>query len=250
MNRLSVTSTSRREGSRRSSIDNQAKDWMQQRKMLYPLIHYENDERSGRDMKTKRLAIMGLFVALMCISAWIRVPLPIIPLTFQTAVVALAAMLLMPWEAFIVMVVYVTLGLCGVPVFASGGGFQYITSPTFGYLIGFIVAALLGSTYLNRKPVSSGLPTAKGFLKGLESSEEEGSDPFGFGPNLITGMIVVMVVFMTGVTYTWGYARFVTDNPLAFTSLFTTYMGLLWIKDSALAAVMAAIAPRIRKHID
>ena len=37
--------------------------------------------------------------------------------------------------------VYLLLGLIGIPVFASGGGPSYLIRPTFGYLLGFAVAA-------------------------------------------------------------------------------------------------------------
>ncbi len=38
---------------------------------------------------------------------------------------------------------YVIIGLIGIPVFTKGGGPQYVFNPTFGYLIGFIVGAYI-----------------------------------------------------------------------------------------------------------
>ncbi|MEM9272840.1 MAG: biotin transporter BioY [Cyanobacteria bacterium P01_F01_bin.143] len=38
---------------------------------------------------------------------------------------------------------YVILGICGVPIFERGGGWQYILEPNFGYLVGFIIGAWL-----------------------------------------------------------------------------------------------------------
>lgn len=43
----------------------------------------------------------------------------------------------------IAQIAYITLGLSGVPVFAKGGGFNYIQEPGFGYLLGFIPGAWL-----------------------------------------------------------------------------------------------------------
>ena len=37
--------------------------------------------------------------------------------------------------------VYVVLGLIGIPVFTAGGGISYIFKPTFGYLLGYIIGA-------------------------------------------------------------------------------------------------------------
>lgn len=38
---------------------------------------------------------------------------------------------------------YTILGLIGLPVFSSGGGLSYVLTPSFGYLLGFIVGAVL-----------------------------------------------------------------------------------------------------------
>ena len=38
-------------------------------------------------------------------------------------------------------IIYVTLGLVGLPIFTQGGGLTYIFKPSFGYLIGFIVCS-------------------------------------------------------------------------------------------------------------
>src|SRR3712207_8784733 len=38
-------------------------------------------------------------------------------------------------------ILYVAMGLLGIPIFTEGGGLMYVVKPTFGYLIGFIVGA-------------------------------------------------------------------------------------------------------------
>ena len=98
--------------------------------------------------KTRRksvriLALCSVFVALYIIGAYIRIPFPIVPMTLQTLFVLTAAMLLGPLPAAGSVAVYLMLGLSGIPVFTSGGGIFYIFSPTFGYLLGFIPAALV-----------------------------------------------------------------------------------------------------------
>ena len=39
--------------------------------------------------------------------------------------------------------VYVGIGLAGLPVFTQGGGIGYFLQPTFGYLIGYIAGAFV-----------------------------------------------------------------------------------------------------------
>jgi len=68
------------------------------------------------------------------------VPWSPVPFTLQTMMLSLTVLALKTraWRA---VATYILLGLSGVPVFAFGGGPAYVLSPTFGYLLGFLVAA-------------------------------------------------------------------------------------------------------------
>jgi len=90
---------------------------------------------------TRNLILVAMFAALTAIGAFIRVPIPFVPFTLQYLFCALAGMILGSRLGALSQIVYVTIGLIGVPVFTEGGGINYIFKPTFGYLIGFIVAA-------------------------------------------------------------------------------------------------------------
>lgn len=94
-------------------------------------------------MKTKSLALCGLFAALTAIGAFIKIPLPppMVPFTLQFLFTALAGVLLGSRLGGISQLTYVLIGLMGIPVFTGGGGIGYIMKPTFGYLIGFVVAS-------------------------------------------------------------------------------------------------------------
>lgn len=95
------------------------------------------------NLKTRDLVLISIFSALTAIGAFIRIPLPIVPFTLQYFFCALGAILLGARRGFLAQLIYVGIGLIGVPVFTKGGGPQYILQPTFGYLIGFIVAAYI-----------------------------------------------------------------------------------------------------------
>lgn len=90
---------------------------------------------------TRNLILVAMFAALTAIGAFIKVPIPFVPFTLQYLFCALAGMILGSRLGALSQIVYVTIGLIGVPVFTEGGGINYIFKPTFGYLIGFIVAA-------------------------------------------------------------------------------------------------------------
>lgn len=95
--------------------------------------------------KTADMTKMALMVAMNCISAYIIIPLPfsMSPIALQTLIVNLTGYLLTAKQAFITMLVYLLVGLAGVPVFTGGsGGPGKLFGPTGGYLFGFLVTAV------------------------------------------------------------------------------------------------------------
>ncbi len=91
------------------------------------------------------MALCGLFAALVAVGAFIKVVIPTgadtMNFTLQWFFVMLAAFLLGSRRAFTSVGVYLLIGLAGVPIFARGGGPAYLLRPTFGFLLGFLLAA-------------------------------------------------------------------------------------------------------------
>ncbi len=114
----------------------------------------ENGRKDGkRNWEAKDLTVMGLLAALMCASAYITIPLPFteVGITAQTLMVNLIGMLLGPAETAAVVLVWMLLGMVGVPVFSGGvGGAARLAGPTGGYIVGFLVAAVLISLFCQR----------------------------------------------------------------------------------------------------
>lgn len=91
--------------------------------------------------KTRSLILVALFAALTAIGAFIKIPIPYVPFTLQFSFCAFAGIFLGSKLGALSQMIYVFIGLMGIPVFTQGGGPTYILKPTFGYLIGFIVGA-------------------------------------------------------------------------------------------------------------
>ena len=93
--------------------------------------------------KTKSITKIAIFTALICVGAFISIPMYPVPITLQNFFVFMAGLLLTPMEAFLSILVYIILGLIGLPVFAGfTGGIQSVfTKPTFGFLIAFAIGA-------------------------------------------------------------------------------------------------------------
>lgn len=93
---------------------------------------------------TRELVLAALFAAVTAVLAYVRIPLPIspVPVTGQTFGFMLAGVLLGPRLGALSMVVYVLMGVAGLPVFAGGAaGIGVLVGPTGGYLWGGIAGA-------------------------------------------------------------------------------------------------------------
>lgn len=96
------------------------------------------------------VATIALMATLTAVGAFVRIPLPHVPITLQLAFVCLGGLLLGSWRGAASQVVYLTAGLVGFPVFAKGGGPQYVLEPSFGYLLGFVPAAFMAGWITRR----------------------------------------------------------------------------------------------------
>ena len=94
-----------------------------------------------KKLQLRELVLCALFIALITIGTFIRIPVGTDFFTLQFLFTLLAGLLLGARLGTTAVGTYVLLGLLGVPVFASGGGPAYLLQPTFGYLLGFILQA-------------------------------------------------------------------------------------------------------------
>ena len=94
-------------------------------------------------LKTKDLALCALFAALIAVCAWISISATV-PFTLQTFAIFAALGLLGGKRGTVAVAVYLLLGAIGVPVFAGfQGGIGALLGTTGGYLLGFLLTALI-----------------------------------------------------------------------------------------------------------
>lgn len=100
-------------------------------------------------LTTREMVLVAIIPALMAATATVSIPLGALPaITLQTMFVFIAGLLLRKDLAFLSMVVYIILGVIGLPVFAGGtGGAGIILGPTGGFIIAFPIAAYLTSVF-------------------------------------------------------------------------------------------------------
>ena len=107
-------------------------------------------------MRIREMSHCAVFVAAMAVCAWLAVPLGHGAVTMQTVAVFLALGLLGRRRGSLSILVYLTLGAIGLPVFAGfQGGWGVLLGPTGGFLWGFLIAAGMFCLLEKRLPLWS-----------------------------------------------------------------------------------------------
>lgn len=176
-------------------------------------------------IKTKDLVLMSLFTALIITGTYIKIPLPVCPITFQPVFVTLTGIFLGGRKGAASVACYIFLGLVGLPVFTGGGGLWYVFQPTFGFLLGYIIQA-----FITGEIVRSGKPVLSRFLFGC-----------------FTGLIIMYVI---GVPYFWIISRYYICNSMTVKSLLVNCLFIPFPKDAALCAFAAVLGKKMLPHID
>lgn len=133
----------------------------------------------SKRLGVRKLAQIALFTALIIVGGFIRFPIGAIPITLGTLFVLLGGALCGKRVGAIAPIIYLIIGLIGIPVFSAGGGITYILYPTFGYLLGFVFAGLIAGI------------AKKGFVK-----------------KLVCNLIGVLVIHVVGVLYFYFMSNF------------------------------------------
>jgi biotin transport system substrate-specific component len=99
--------------------------------------------RSNDTFPLRQIFKVIIGVCVMILGSKLEVPMTPVPFTFQTVSVLLIALTCSPAKAFLSVLVWISLGACGFPVFA--GHTSMIMGPTAGYFWGMLMAVTLMS---------------------------------------------------------------------------------------------------------
>lgn len=104
----------------------------------------------GSYAKIYSMVLIAVFAALTCVGGFIRIPMYPVPFTLQTLFVYLSGLLLGAQRGVLSQLLFLIMGLAGIPVFAQGGGPAYVLQPSFGYLAAFPVSAYVCGKIFSR----------------------------------------------------------------------------------------------------
>ena len=108
-----------------------------------------------RSQKTICMAEIALLSAVLCVISPVTIPVPASPVPLSLALlgVYLAAILLGAKKGALCVLLYLLIGMVGLPVFSGfSGGAGMLLGPTGGYLIGYIPCALI-TGWLGRRKI-------------------------------------------------------------------------------------------------
>lgn len=165
----------------------------------------------------------ALMTALIAVGAYIKIPMPLIPFTLQTFFVMLAGVTLGAEYGALSVIIYILLGLIGLPIFTGGGGIMYVVSPTFGYMLGFIAAA---------------------FIIGKLCEKKKGRS---FIQLFIYCIIGTLIIYVFGVTYFWIIKTFYLGVTVSAYTLFISCFLITLPADIIKSALAALIGARLYK---
>lgn len=170
------------------------------------------------------IATSGLFIALMIISARISIPIGPISITMQFLVTNLCFLLLGKKWGGVATLLYLILGLFGLPIFNGGGGFAYALKPSFGFLIGFLVGGFVGAWF------------------------REKTGKTNFATYMIASLIDMLIMDVIGVVYgaiiMYGYMHSTTGVWQFFMAMLIPFIPI----DLAKCAVGSLICPKLSKY--
>lgn len=172
-------------------------------------------------MKSLKIAYCGLFVALIIVGAFIKIPIPVVPFTLQFLFTMLAGLLLGSKLGALSVTIYMVLGLIGVPIFAEGGGVGYVLKPSFGYILGFILGSFITGFIVEH------LKTRKYYMV------------------LIANFAGLLVVYLVGMAYYFVISNYVINTPIGLWPLFLYCFLLAVPGDIVLCFVGAGLAMKL-----
>ncbi len=119
--------------------------------------------RKGKKTNMHLLALISLFSALICVCSFISIPF-VIPITLQLFGVYLALFTLGGKRGLMSVILYISIGAVGLPVFSGfTGGISRLFDATGGYIFGFVVLSvvyLATSSVLPRQRIFTALSSA------------------------------------------------------------------------------------------
>ena len=183
-------------------------------------------------LKTRQMLLCALFAELTAAGVFVKIPIPgtMLIFTLQTFFVFLSGLLLAPRYALISQLVYMAIGLIGLPVFSKGGGIAYLLEPSFGFIPGFAVCAFLVSLLIRKNMRETQKP-----LSVLKISAY--------------GLLSIAAMYVIGIVYMYAILNFYLGNPVSIGYVIISATGVFFFIDMANKALALLLGRAVLKSL-
>lgn len=180
-----------------------------------------NFTQTNSKNSTYQIALIGIMSAIMCILGPLSIPIPFspVPISFTNLAIYFTVFILGWKRGTLSYLIYMLIGLVGLPVFSGfAGGPGKLLGPTGGYLIGFILMAIIGGLFIEK-----------------------------FNGNII--MYIIGLVLATCVAYLLGTAWLAYQAHLTFVQALMAGVIPYLIGDGIKIAIAVLIGPMLKKRL-
>ncbi len=148
----------------------------------------------------------------------------VVPFSAVPFMVFLSAFVLGGKGGAMSLLVYIVLGLLGVPVFARPpfGGLTYVLQPTFGFLLGFVLSALVAGSVGLRTPLR----------------------------RLLAVVLGVLTLYSVGLSYFYVIMHYYLGRPITFLWVFQVAAAPFILLDLLKASLAVSLGTVIIKHLN
>lgn len=173
---------------------------------------------------TYELTTVALMTAILCILGPITIPIGPVPISLITLGLHLAVFILRMRLSVVSVIVYLLLGLAGLPVFSAGmGGIGQLAGPTGGFLVGYILLV---------------------FVQGI--LYEKGSKGSKKKKQILT---IAGMILGVGSVYLVGTIWFVYQQKTTWFSALSICVFPFLLGDAVKIVVAMMAGPKLRKHL-
>ncbi len=103
------------------------------------------------DNRLKSMVLTAVCAAVLCVLGPLSIPIGPVPVSLATFVICLMLYILGMKKSLAAVALYLLIGLAGLPVFSGfSGGPGKLLGPTGGYLIGYLLLALIGGWFVEK----------------------------------------------------------------------------------------------------
>ncbi|MGO1470066.1 MAG: biotin transporter BioY [Tissierella sp.] len=179
------------------------------------------------NISIKKMTLVSIFTSLTVMGTFISLPIGPVPITLQSLFVILSGIILGSKLGALSQIVYLSLGLIGLPIFSNfTGGPQAVMMPSFGFIIGFIFSS---------------------YIVGLITHSK---DTLSRKRIILASLVGTITIYIFGLPYMYYILNIIMEQGLSFGNIFRIGALLFLPGDIAKLLVVSFVSIKLLKVLN